>query len=226
MRTAIRVLSFALLVFSTPVAATASDLSAFLERAERMATVNEKVQADVTIREADGSTRKAVLILDPAAGGTQIFEQTDTGWRSETPLGWMTGKVVRKTGEAPAKIGVDDPLAGTDLRGIDFFPFWKTDYSKSYISDENATEETVSIYAEPGRPYSLFVVSFDKTRLVPRMIKYYRDSFSNLVRIRTDKNHVMVGSRPRPTEILIRDFATNSLRTYTFEWKVAAATAK
>ena len=226
MRTATRVLSSALFLLSATLPAAASDLSAFLERAERMTTVNEKVQADITIREADGSTRKAVLILDPAAGGTQVFEQTDTGWRSETPLAWTAGKVVRKSGEAPGKIDVDEPLAGTDLRGIDFFPFWKTDYTKSYISDENTQEETVSIYAGKDQPYSLYVITFDKAKLFPRMFKYYKDTFSNMVRIRTDKNHVMVGSRPRPTEILIRDFATNTLRTYTLEWKLVDATAK
>ena len=203
--------------------AHAGDLAAFLERAERMATANEKVEADVTIREADGTTRKAHLTVDPTGSGTTVFEQTDLGWKSETPLAWKDGKAVTKTGAPSVKIGVDDPLAGTDLRGIDFFPFWKTDYSRALTSDENTLEQTVSLYGDTGRPYALYVITFDKAKLVPHMIKFYKDSFNNLVRIRTDKNWVMVGSRPRPTEILIKDFAGNSLRTYTFEWKLVVA---
>lgn len=201
--------------------ARAGDLAAFLERAERMTTVNEKVEADVTIKGADGSTRQVHLTIDPASGGTAVLEDPATGWKSETPLDWKDGKATAKTGASPAAIGPDAPLAGSDLRGIDFFPFWKTDYSRAMMSDENTLEQTVSLYADKGRPYSLYVVTFDKAKMVPRMMKFYRDSFSNLVRIRTDKNWVMVGSRPRPTEILIKDFATNSLHTYTFSWKVA-----
>jgi len=205
--------------------AHAGDLAAFLERAERMATVNEKVEAEVTIRESDGSTRKAHVEIDPAGGGTTVFEQADIGWKSETPLGWKDGKAVVKTGAASTKLGVDDPLATSDLRGIDFFPFWKTDYGKAFTSDENTLEQTVSLFADPGRPYSLYVITFDKAKLMPRMIKFYKDSFNNLVRIRTDKDWVMVGSRPRPTQILIKDFAGNTLRTYAFEWKLAGAAA-
>lgn len=202
----------------------AGDLAAMLERAERMVAANEKVEADVTIHEVDGSIRKAHFVIDPA-GGTATFEQPDTGWKSETPLDWKEGKVVTTTGAAPISIGPDEPLAGTDLRGIDFFPFWKTDYGRALTSDENTLEQTVTLYADKGRPYALYVVTFDKTRLVPRMIKFYRDNFSNLVRIRTDRKWVMVGSRPRPTEILVKDFAGNTLRTYDLDWKLAGAAA-
>ena len=203
----------------------AGDLAAFLERAERMSAANEKVEADVTIKDSDGTTSKAHVIVDPAGGGTVIFEQPETGWRSETPLDWKEGKVVTKTGAAPAKIGVDDPLAGTDLRGLDFFPFWKSDYSRALTSDENTLEQTVSLYAAAGRPYALYVITFDKTKLVPHMIKYYRDTFNNLVRIRTDKDWVMIGSRPRPTKMLIQDYGAHSMRVYTFDWKLAGAAA-
>jgi hypothetical protein len=201
--------------------AHAGDLAAFLERAEKMGTINEKVEADVTIKEADGTEKKAHLVLDPAGGGTATLEQAATGFESETPLAWKEGKATAGTGASATKITVDDTLAGSDLRGIDFFPFWKTDYSKAFTSDENTMEQTVSLYADEGRPYSLYVVTFDKTKLMPRMIKYYKDTFNNLVRIRTDKDWVMVGSRPRPTEILIKDFKANTVRTYTFDWKLA-----
>ena len=196
------------------------NLQTFLEHAEKMATSNEKVKADITIKEADGTTRTAVLVVDPSSGGTLTFTEQATGRKSVTPLSWKDGTVVEKTGAAEHKLGADDPLAGSDLRGLDFFPFWKTDYSGAQTSDENTLERTVSLYAAKGRPYTLYVISFDKTKLVPRMIKYYKDSFNNLVRIRTDKDFVMVGSRPRPTQMLVRDFATGSIRTYEFKWSL------
>lgn len=191
-----------------------------------MATVNEKVEADVTIREADGSETRGHLVIDPAGDGTTTFEQAAVGWKSETPLAWKNGTKVTKTGAAALPVGVDEILADTGLRGIDFFPFWKTDYSRAFTSDENTLEQTVSLFADSGRPYSLYVITFDKAKLVPRMVKFYKDTFNNLVRIRTDKDWVMVGSRPRPSEILIRDFTGNSTRTYKFEWKLAGAAAQ
>ncbi|MFN2428158.1 MAG: hypothetical protein ABR587_17120 [Candidatus Binatia bacterium] len=221
----LEVISAFCVVFASQPPAHAGDLAAFLERAERMATVNEKVEADVTIKDSDGTTRKAHVLIDPAGSGMTIYDQADVGWHSETPLAWKDGKAVVKTGAPTGRIGIDDPLAASDLRGIDFFPFWKTDYSKAFTSDENTLEQTVSLYADEGRPYSLYVITFDKAKLMPRMIKFYKDTFSNLVRIRTDKDWVMVGSRPRPTQILIKDFAGNSLRTYDFQWKLAGAPA-
>lgn len=212
-----------LAVSSAP--AHAGDLAAYLERAEKMGTLTDEVEADVTIKEADGSTRKAHVTIDPAGDGKVTFEVPDSGWKSETPLAWKDGTAVTKAGEAPKKITVDDPLAGTDLRGIDFFPFWKTDYSRAFTSDENTLEQTVTLYAAKTQPYSLYVITFDKAKMMPRTIKYYRDTFQNLVRVRTDKDWVMVGSRPLPTAIMIRDFAGSTMRSYTFDWKVAGAGA-
>lgn len=209
---------------SQPAAAVESnDLIAFLQRAEKMSTPVEKIQADITIKEPDGTTRTAVLVIDPA--GTAVFTQPSTGWKSVSSLAWKDGTVVEKTGAPERKLGIDEPLAGTDLRSIDFFPFWKTDYSSSLISDENTLEKTVSIYADKGQPYSLYVISFDKVKLIPRMIKFYKDTYNNLVRIRTDKDFVMVGSRPHPTQMLVRDFTTGTIRTYELKWSVVNGTA-
>lgn len=223
----VRSASIALLAVAALVAAPAhaGDLAAWLERAEKMGTVGDKVEADVTIKEVDGSTRKARVTIDPAGDGKVTFEVPGTGWKSETPLAWKNGTAVTKTGEAPKTFSVDEPIAGTDLRGIDFFPFWKTDYARAFTSDENTLEQTVTLYADKGRPYSLYVVTFDKTKLMPRTIKYYRDTFQNLVRVRTDKDWVMVGSRPLPTAFMIRDYGASTMRSYTFDWKVAGATA-
>jgi hypothetical protein len=222
-RRAAFVVSAAALVLAAALPAHAGDLAAYLERAEKMTTVNEKVEADITIKDGAGTTTKAHLVLDPANGGTAIYEEPETGWRSETPLDWKDGKAVTKTGAAPVKIGIDDPLGSGDLRGIDFFPFWKTDYGRALTSDENTLQRTVTLYADKGRPYALYVVTFDKAKLVPHMLKFYRDTFNNLVRIRTDKDWVMVGSRPRPTGMLIQDYTNHTNRVYTFDWKLAGA---
>ncbi len=120
---------------AVPAMSSVSDLVAFLERAERMFGVNRTLRASVTTTGTDGATVEAVLILDP--GGRQFFSAKAAGWRSMTPLSWTSqGEVVERTGAAARPISVDERLAGTDLRGIDFFPFWKTDYTTAFISAE------------------------------------------------------------------------------------------
>ena len=208
------------LAFAAPATADVNDLVAFLERAERMYAVNRTLQADITMADSEGKTSQAVLLVDPTDEGRQLFVRDQPPWRSLTPLTWSSGSTVDADGHSVDKIGIDDPLGGTDFRGIDFFPFWKNDYSNAFIADENRNEKTVSLYAADGRPYKLFVISFDKVQLTPRIIKYYRDGFNDLVRIRTDRDHVMVGGRPRPTKIMIQDYAENRTRTYTLKWKV------
>ncbi len=218
---ALSLLVTALLAAAGPC--VASDLPDFLDKAERMATASGKIEADVVVKDARGNTRNVHVAIDPAGEGKLTFEAPDIGWKSETPLAWKDGTGVRKTGAAAGPIGVDEPLGDTDLRGIDFFPWWKTDYSRAMQADETPLERTVTLYADKGRPYSLYVIGFEKERFVTRMVKYYRDNFSNLVRIRTDKDWVMVGARPQPGAILVKDFGTGSMRTYTFAWKQAGS---
>jgi len=209
------------LIATAVVAASAStsDLAAFLERAEKMAVHNRAVRADIKISREGVAPESAVLIIDPASK-RQLFAVKSSGWRSLLPLAWADGKAVENRGGKTVRYGVDQPLAGTDFRAMEFFPFWTTDYSTAFISDDSRLEKTVTLYARESTPYKLFVLTFDKTKLVPNLIKYYRDSFNNLVRLRSDSDYVMVGSRPRPQKIVVQDFTENSRTTFELAWRL------
>jgi hypothetical protein len=202
-----------------PSPSAGSDLAAFLGRAEKMAAHNRPVRADIRMRHNSDAAEEAVLIIDPAAG-RQLFAVRSSGWRALLPLAWADGKAAKSRTAEPSSHGIDEPIAGTDVRGMEFFPFWKTDYATAFISDDSRLEKTVTLYAPDEVPYVLFVITFDKSKLVPHSLKYYRDSMSNLVRLRTDSDHVMVGSRPRPRRIVIDDFTENSRTTLDLAWQV------
>jgi hypothetical protein len=195
-----------------------SDLSAFLERAEQMSLYTKPVRADVKITRDGKPADAAVLIFDPTAN-REFFALKSSGWRALLPIGWGEGKAVTATGKSPVTHSSDEPLGTTGLRGMEFFPFWKTDYNGAFVSDSNRTEKTVTLYAKTGLPYVLFVITFDKEKLVPLAIKYYKDNMNNLVRLRRDSDFVMVGSRPRPRHVEIRDFTENSNTLYDFTWR-------
>lgn len=210
--------AFAAVCVAVPADATRSDLASFLERAERMFAHNRPVRADIKIRTSDGATDDAVVIIDPEHN-RQFFALKSTDWRALSPLDWNKGKAIEKTGAPLVEHGADDRLGGTDLRAMEFFVFWKTDYSKAFISDDNRLEKTVSLYATDERPYQLFVITLDKTKMIPVLSKYYKDSLRNLVRIRRDSDHVMVGSRPRPRKIVITDYTENRETTFELAWR-------
>jgi len=210
----------ATIIATTPVrvAANRADLSAFLERAHRMAGFPGPVRADIRIEKDGEQVDRAVLIVDPAAG-KEFFAMQSAGWRALLPLSWGTGKAAISKDAKATAMGVDDPLPKTALRPFEFFPFWQTDYSTAFISDSNRMEKTITLYAPPKTPYTLFVITFDKEKIVPLAIKYYKDNMNTLVRLRRDTDHIMVGSRPRPQSIEIRDFTDNSTTVLSLVWR-------
>jgi hypothetical protein len=195
-----------------------SDLDAFLERTGRMAAYTQPLRADITIQAGDGETEEAVLIVDPVSG-RQFFAIKSSGYRALSPLDWTDGKAVAKSGAAAGHHGADDLLGGLDVRPMEFFAYWAGDYQTAFISDDNRLEKTVTVYAKEGVPYILFVVTFDKEKLVPLISKYYQGEMNNLVRIRKDSDHVMVGSRPRPQKIVITDYVERTESTFLISWK-------
>jgi hypothetical protein len=199
-----------------PARASGSDLAAFLERAERMGAFPHPVRADIRILHGD-VTDNAVVVIDPTVK-RGFFALKSSGWRALMPLDWTGGQAAETNGGKVTPFGADEPLPRTDLRAIDFFPFWETDYGTAFISDTNRLEKTVTLYARPGVPYVLFVVTFDKEKLVPLTIKFYKDTVNNLVRLRRDSDIVMVGARPRPRHIEIQDFTENSKTTLELTW--------
>jgi hypothetical protein len=206
----------AVVLLPQAAAASVSDLVAFLQRAERMTTFSKPARADIRITKGGALVDTAVLFIDPTAG-RQFVALKSSGWRALMPLDWASGKAVNDGGTAAA-FGADDPIPGTDLRADDFFTLWRTDYATAFISDSTRMEKTVSLYARKELPYVLFVITFDKEKLVPLTIKYYRENMNNLVRLRRDSEFVMVGSRPRPRKIEIQDFTENSKTVAEIAW--------
>jgi hypothetical protein len=200
--------------------ASSSDLAAFLERAERMATLTKPVRANITISRSDGSHGEAVLVVVPEEPAKQFMYLKSNGWKYLMPLGWGRGQVVKNGSTKPAALGPDEVIPGTDLRPMEFFAFWSKGYTTSFISDESRLEKTISLYAADAQPYSLYVVSFDKAKIVPLTIKYYRDNFTNLVRLRNNSAYKMVGGRPLPSKIVIQDYTENSTTTLELDWEV------
>jgi len=210
-----------LLAAVTDVFASRSDLTAFLERAAGMMAYSSPVRADISITNADGTTSKATAIIDGKS--KRLFYATEDGsWRALVPLSWEgTGRVSATKGAKPTAFGPDDRLGNTDLRAIAFFPAWAhANMQTAFVSDNSRLEKTVTLYAPEKDPYMLYVITFDKEKIVPRLVKYYAGQMNNLVRIQKDSDHVMVGARPRPRKIVINNYEDNTETTFDIDWKL------
>ena len=206
-----------MIIAATAATATISDLQAFIQRAEKMAQLNRPLRADLRITRPDGTSDTAVVFADPTKKKLFVASRSD-GFRALHPMDWSAGKCVTTAAPKPAAHGADDALGALGLRAMEFFPAWATDYSTAFISDESTMEKTITIYGKDKSPYSLFVVTFDKERLVPTLTKYYKERFNNLVRLRKDSDHVIVGARPRPQKISVTDYLDNATVEYAVEW--------
>ena len=220
-RRTVLLLAAAFVVCAGNAPASISDLTAFIQRAEKMAQLNRSLRADVRVTRADGSHDTALVLADPTRAQAFVAVKSD-GFRALAPLAWKPGKSVAKGGKV-ATLGADDPLGSFGLRATDLFPAWAHDYKTAFISDETPQEKTVTIYGTKDIPYSLFVLTFDKERLVPTLIKYYRERLNNLERLRKDESYVMVGARPRPQKITITDYSSNTTTVYDVAWSEADA---
>lgn len=204
---------------ASDASATRSDLTSFLQRAAQMATHTHPVRADLTITKGDGTTTKATAIVD-SESKRLFYANADGSWRALAPLGWEgTGKVSVAKGSTPAKFGPNDPLGGTDLRAISFFPFWaNVDLNTAFISDNTRLEKTVTLYPPDTGPYMLLVLTFDKEKLVPVTTKFYAGQMNNLVRLQSDTDYTMVGARPRPNKIIVNNYEDNTKTTFAVKW--------
>ena len=106
-----------------------------------------------------------------------------------------------------------------DLRPIAFFPFWsQPDYSTTFISDDSRSQKTITLYPSEENPYILLVLTFDKEKMVPAIIKFYSGEMNNMVRLETQSDYKMVGARPLPQKIAVNNYEDNTKTDYAIEW--------
>lgn len=108
-------------------------------------------------------------------------------------------------------------FAGTDFTREDLEPFRLSRYQDRRISDDTGSELMVTLYPSKSQ-YSLLVVTFDRQKKVPLKTQYYRETGSNLVKLRRDSGHVEVASRWVPTTISMETFKLRVQTTFTLQW--------
>jgi Outer membrane lipoprotein-sorting protein len=208
-----------LLVLSLPALADMEQLEQFLHEVEAAEALPAPLRADgtLTVATPSGTRRTAVVVIVRPPTDTYIeLRQSGTKLLLLNRKG-TAYRLKRGAGKAEA-LPATASVADSDFTRGDLAPFRLSRYAGWRISDETASEMTVTLFPKPASHYSLVVTTFDRDKRVPLKTLYYRDTLNNLVKMERDGGYVMVGRKWLPTTVSMETFALHTHSTVSLRW--------
>lgn len=209
----------ALLVALVASAARGEDLATLLAAATSGARPTATVRGDgeLVTTSPDGSTRQRIAVLQRANGDLAIEVQPGDV-RALIPAAGPA--LIAADGGAAGPFAADAPLAGGELTREDLQPFDAARFSSPTIVDRGSAGTTVQLDPKDSQ-YTLVVVTFAPDTRVPVKVMSYKDTLSNLLRMRRERGHIQVAGRWLPTEVISENFPLKVTTTLTLQWKTA-----
>jgi hypothetical protein len=195
----------------TPV--RAETLAELLSAVAVQASAPRPLRADVHIERDDTPAGDAILL----ARGVRLYIETRSGARALL----SPGKAVVLRGNRVVRAAPDAALEGTDVLLQDLEPFGVRSLSTPQVSDETPERLVVTAAPTPPSTYVLLVHIIDREQDVIVQTKYYRDSVSNLVKIRRDDEFSQVGERWRPATIAVQSLRDSTTTRLSLAWHEA-----
>jgi hypothetical protein len=211
-------ISALLLLAGGTVRAEVENLDRFLRSVEQAAQVTTPLRGDgqFDVAGIDRTRRDQVVVMVLPPTNTYIELQQE-GIKALLLNQAAQAYRVTPGGHAAQKFPLDASFAGSDFTREDLMPFRLADYQQPRISDESASDITVTLF--PTTPqYSLVVITFDRDKKVPRKTLYYRETLNNLVKMRRDDDYVLVGRKWMATRISMETFKLRTHTTLSVRW--------
>lgn len=214
-----QLLAAASLWLATRAGAAFVDLGVFLPEMEEAARPNVSLRADGTITTTtpEKSTSDQIILLHRESndvyaelrqakykvlllkGGTEAFRHVDGA-------------------KQPGPCAPETPLGESEITCEDLQPFRVERYHTPRIVDQSGQQVQLALFPKQSQ-YSLVVITFDREKKVPLKTMYYQETLNNLVKMRRDSDHVLVGRRWMPTKVTVERFALRSTTTLNLTWK-------
>jgi len=192
----------------------AQPLSDLLSAVAEAARAPRPLRADVRI-ERDGAAAGEAILL---ARGRRVYLETRSGTRALLSPGKVV--VVARNGRL-ARAAPGAALDGTDILLEDLEPFGVRSLSTPQVSDETPARVVVTAAPSPPSVYVLIVLTIDRERYTILQTKYYRDSISNLVKMRRDDEFAEVAGSWRPAVVTVQSFRDSSTTQLALGWREA-----
>lgn len=197
----------------------AEDLTAFLKAATAAARPTAPLRADgeVVTVSPDGTVRDQLAVLR-RPNGDMYLELRKAGVRALVLADGKTALIVPSKGGSPEPFALDAELAGSEFTREDLRPFDAELYRSPAIADSSSEDMTVSLTPAQSQ-YALQVITFDRAKKVPLVVKNYKDTASNLVKMRRNTGWVSVGGIWLPTDVSMENFPMRVTSTATLHWQ-------
>ena len=203
---------------SGAVRADMESLQQFLHSAEETAQLTAALRGDGTFDVMSGSGKRSdqvVMLVRPVTD--TYIELRQEGTKALLPGSGDQAYRFTKGASKAEPLPPEATFADSDFTREDLEPFRTARYKDARISDETGAEVTVTLF--PGTSqYSLVVITFDREKKVPVKTLYYRDTLNNVVKIRRDEGHVLVGRKWMPTSITMESFKLRTQTTFKLSW--------
>ena len=215
-----RTTMIAILLLTMTVATARADtesLQQFLHSAEETTQLAAALRGDgeFEVTSASGPRRdQVVMLLRPVAETyIELHQECIKALLASGDQAYLLTKGASKAEPLP----LDAVFADSDFTREDLEPFRMARFKDARISDETGAEVTVTLF--PGTSqYSLVVITFDREKKVPVKILYYKDTLNNLVKMRHDDGHVLVGRKWMPTTVTMETFKLRTQTTFKLRW--------
>ena len=181
------------------------------------------LRADVglTLKAHDGERTTEAIALFVPGKDARWYLQVKEPAISGLVLG-SERKVLQRTADGTETVPISASIGNLDISYDDLSRFIESDLKLWQITDESRDKILVGGHAKAESAYVYRAFSIDKERKVILKAQFYAESLSNLVKLRVDDEHILVGKKWQPGKIEIQNFAENSTTTLRLRWQQAA----
>lgn len=215
-----RTIVVTLAVLATAASAPAAeDLPTFLKAATAAARPSAPVRADGTLvtTSPDGTVKDHIAIIY-RPNGDAYLELKDAGTRALLLGDGSAALLVPQKGKSSQTFALDGVLDNSEFTREDLRAVNVEQYKSPTIVDQRDGEITVSVTPNPSQ-YTLQVITFDTDKKVPLLVKNYKDTISNLVKMRRSRGFTSAAGTWLPGEIVMENFPLRVTSTLTLQWK-------
>lgn len=131
-------------------------------------------------------------------------------------------KVMQRSGGSIKTTSLGEPIDDLGIAYEDLSRFVADDLKLWQIADESTDVVLAGGHPQVESAYVYRAYTFDKNRSLPVKVQFYAKTLNNLVKLRTDSDHVLIGKKWFPGTITIENFVDNSKATLTIHWSQAA----
>ena len=187
--------------------------------AQDMNTPQTLLRADITIDVEDAKgkrTTDAIALFEPGKDARWYFQLREPALRALV-LG-TDRKVMQKSGSTTETVPIGAAIDNLGIGYEDLSRFIVDDFKTWQITDEAADHVLVGMYPAVESAYVYRVYSFDKEKTVPTKIQFYAKTLNNLVKLRLDSDHILIGKKWFPGTIQIQNYPDGVTTTLHVRW--------